>query len=121
MAEARTQLLVGQHRQMQELPFDDLANEAPDVHRRQHHGGHRVLADIAHRQLHRGDELKSGRKDRLPADPSDADRSVLERLPQRLQRRPSELGQLVEKEDAVMSEADFSGPRILTAADESDI
>ena len=48
-------------------------------------------------------------------DPHD---TVLQRLPQRFERTTVELHDLVEKEDAVVSEADLSGPRVAPATDE---
>ena len=50
-------------------------------------------------------ELEARRKQRPPADARDADEAVLERLPQRLERGPLELRQLVEQEDAAVREA----------------
>ena len=54
----------------------------------------------------------------MPADPGDRDDAVLERLPQRLEHRPRELGQLVEQQDAAMREARLAGSRHGTAADD---
>ena len=48
-------------------------------------------------------------------------RSFLERLAQHLEHAAAELRHLVEKEHAVMRQADLAGPGVLPAADERDI
>ena len=45
-------------------------------------------------------------------------RPFLERLPKHFEHVPAELRHLVEKQHAVMREADLAGPRVLPAADE---
>ena len=50
-------------------------------------------------------------KSAWPCTPCDRDDAVLERLPKRLERGPLELGQLVEKQDAVMGEARLARTR----------
>jgi hypothetical protein len=52
----------------------------------------------------------------LPVDARDCDRSVLQRLPKRLECRARELGQLVEKEHALVSQGRFAGSRTRSAA-----
>ena len=64
------------------------------------------------------DELEPGREERLARRPRDRDDAVLERLPQRLERGPLELGQLVEQQHAAMREARLAGPRPGAAADD---
>ena len=54
----------------------------------------------------------------MTADPRDRDDAVLERLPQRLEHGPRELGQLVEQQDTAMREARLSGPWHSAAADD---
>ncbi len=65
----------------------------------------RIAARAARAQVHRPDELEARREQRLPADARDRDEAVLERLPQRLEHRARELGQLVEEQDAAVREA----------------
>ena len=57
-------------------------------------------------------------KSAVPSTRGDADHTVLERLAQRLERGPDELGQLVEQQHAVMREARLAGPRPASAADD---
>ena len=54
----------------------------------------------------------------MPLDARDGDRPVLQRLPKGLQRRPVELGQLVEEEHAAMRKGRLAGPRTGAAADD---
>ena len=60
-------------------------------------------------------------KDGRPRRPGDANRTFLHGLPQDFENVAAELGHLVEKEHAVVSEADFAWARLLAAADERDI
>src|SRR5205814_2741089 len=62
----------------------------------------RIAARPAWAQVHGRDELKPSREDDPAADPRDRDRSVLQRLAQRLERVPRELGKLVEEEHATV-------------------
>ena len=62
-------------------------------------------------QIHRRDELKSGRKERLALHPCDRDDAVLERLAERLERRALELRQLVQEQDASVRETCLARPR----------
>ena len=71
----------------------------------------RIAAAAARAHVHRPDELEARREERVPADPRDRDEAVLERLPQRLEHRPRELGQLVHEQDAPMRERDLAGTR----------
>ena len=48
-------------------------------------------------------------------------RAFLERLPQHFEHVSRELRQLVEKQHAVMRQADLAGTRYATAADERDV
>ena len=52
----------------------------------------------------------------MPADPGDRDDAVLERLAQRLEHGPRELGQLVHQQHAAVGEARLAGPRHRTTA-----
>ena len=51
------------------------------------------------------------REDRGPRGARDGHRALFERLPQHFQRAPVELRHLVEKQDAVVGQADFARPR----------
>ena len=51
-------------------------------------------------KVHRADKLKGRRKAHAARGARDEDLPVLERLPQRLERRPLELGELVEEQHA---------------------
>ena len=77
-----------------------------------------VAARATRAQVHRRDELEPRRVERLPGRPGDADDAVLERLAQRLERRPHELGQLVQEENATVREARLAGSRSRSAADD---
>ena len=63
-----------------------------------------VAARAARAEVHRRDELEPRREDDASGDADDRDVPVLERLAQRLERRPRELRELVEEEDAVVRE-----------------
>ena len=65
----------------------------------------------ARAQVHGRDELEAGREDRSAGDTRDRHVAVLERLAKRLERRPLELGELVEKEHSAVREADLARPR----------
>ncbi len=78
----------------------------------------RIAARPAWAQVHGRDELKSSREDDPAADSRDRDRSVLQRLAQCLERVPSELGELVEEEHAVVCEARLAWLRARPAADD---
>ena len=69
-------------------------------------------------QVHRRDQLEAGREERQPLDAGDRHDAVLERLAQRLERRPLELGQLVEEQHASMREARLPRTRPGAAADD---
>src|SRR2546423_9943468 len=66
--------------------------------------------------IHRREQLKTCRELGLPRGPRDDDAPRLERLAQRLQRRPREFGQLVEEEDPLVRERDLARPRRAGAA-----
>ena len=61
---------------------------------------------------------KRAGKTRPPDDARDGDDAVLERLAERLERRPLELGQLVEQQDAAVGEARLARRGAATAADD---
>ncbi len=75
----------------------------------------------ARTRVHRRDQLEPRRVDRRPADPRDRHMPVLHRLPERLQRGSIELGQLVEKEHAVVGERHFARRHVRAAADHARI
>src|SRR5439155_24689257 len=70
-----------------------------------------ITARAARAEIHRRNELKPSREYRSAADARDRDDTVLERLPERLEHRSRELGELVEKENTAMGEARFSRSR----------
>ena len=78
----------------------------------------RIATRAARAEVHRRDELKAGREDRAAGGARDRDDAVLERLAQRLERRPRELRQLVEQQDAAMREARLAGTDARAAADD---
>jgi hypothetical protein len=61
-------------------------------------------------EVDRCNELKACREHRASAGACDADDAVLERLPQRLERRPRELGELVEEQDAAVGQCSGMSP-----------
>src|SRR3954454_13824475 len=67
-------------------------------------------------RFHRGKKLEPAGKAAAPRHAHDRDVTVLERLPERLERGPLELRHLVEKEDALVREAHLAGPRHPSAA-----
>ena len=54
--------------------------------------------------VHRGDQLEPGREDRRASGTRDGDPALLHRLTKRLEHVARELGQLVEEQDALISE-----------------
>ena len=96
----------------------ELVAERREPLRRARALGRRVAAAGARTEVHRRDELEARREERLALHPCDRDDAVLERLPQRLERGPLELGQLVEQQDAAMGEARLARPRPGAAADD---
>ncbi len=68
--------------------------------------------------VHRRDQLDPCREGHMSVGAGDADAAGLERLAEQIQHRPLELGELVEKQDAKMSEADLARPDPQAAADE---
>ena len=89
----------------------ELVPERGEPLRRARALGRRIAARAARTEVHRRDELEPRREDGPPADARDADDAVLERLAQRLERGPLELGELVEQQHAAMREADLARPR----------
>ena len=65
----------------------------------------RLVPAPARARVRGGDEHEAGREQRRALPAHDRHLPVLERLAQRLQRRPRELRQLVEEQDAVVGEA----------------
>ncbi len=61
---------------------------------------------------------KRAGKSAVPADARDGDHAVLERLPERLEHRARELGQLVEQQDPAMRERDLTRARARASADD---
>ena len=77
------------------------------------------VAQIAARaRIHRPHQRAGRREDRGAHASAYRDAALCERLAQRLERVPGELGQLVEKKDAVVGEADLSRSEIDAAPHE---
>ena len=82
--------------------------------------GQRGIAEVtASAGVHRGDQLDPCWKCDVRVRPGDADVSGFERLPQRIEHRPLELGQLVEEQHAEVGEANLARTDAQAAADES--
>ena len=96
----------------------ELVPERREPLRRARALGRRVAAAGTGAEVHRRHELESSREERLALHPCDRDDAVLERLPKRLERRPLELRQLVEKQDSVMGKARLARTRPGAAADD---
>src|SRR6187402_1330041 len=69
--------------------------------------------------IHRADQQWPGGKARPCAHSGDVDEAVFEWLAQCLQSRAPKLGQLVQEQNAVMSQADLPGAGNVTAADQA--
>ena len=78
----------------------------------------RISAGAAGAEVHRADEAEVGREVCTTACSHDRDNTILERLPQGLEHRARELGELVEEEHSAMREADLAGPGDRTASDD---
>ena len=65
-------------------------------------GSIRRPREAARAWVHRRDQLEASREDRGPPDPRDRDATLLHRLAQRLEDVASELGQLIEEQDALV-------------------
>ena len=79
----------------------------------------RLVPAPARARVRRGDEHEAGRQQRRALPAHDRHLPVLERLAQRLQRRPRELRQLVEEQDAVMGQARLPRAGMRPAAHEA--
>ena len=80
--------------------------------------GGRIAPPTAGTEIHRPDKDEPSRIDRVSLHAGDCDPPVLERLPQRLERRPVELRELIEKEDAAMRERRLAGTGPGASADD---
>ena len=69
--------------------------------------------------VHGGNQLKSGRKSRMGMNTGNADAAILQRLAESLKCGAAELGEFVQKQNAVMSQRYFSGLAFASAADQS--
>ena len=77
------------------------------------------IAQIAARaRIHGRDELKRCREFCVPRRTRHSDHTALQRLAQDFERATVELGKLIEKQHAVVSERDFTRTRLRSAADE---
>ena len=81
----------------------------------------RIAPVAAGAGIHGGDEHEARRKGEGEGGSADGDGVILEGLAQRFDDMLAELGQLVEKEDAVVGEGDFTWFRVGPAADEAGI
>ena len=69
-------------------------------------------------RVHRRDELHARRKGDVRVGPGNTDIACLEWLPKRIQNTALEFWQLVEEQNAEVSETDLTRPDAQTAADE---
>ena len=67
-----------------------------------------VAAESARARVHRADQHETRGEDRGSGRPRDGHRAFFERLTQHLEHVPAELEHLVEKQHAVVGEADFA-------------
>ena len=80
------------------------------------------VAEVAARAgVHRADQHEPRGESDRPRGARDPDAAFLDRLPQHLEDMPAELRHLVEKQHAVVRQADLAGPRVRPAADERDV
>ena len=99
----------------------DLRDVALD-HRRRAHALARLVVEIAARtRIHGGDEHEAGGKAERHGGARDGDRVVFQRLAHHLQHVARKLGQLVQKEDAVVGQADLAGAGDDAAADQAGV
>ena len=75
----------------------------------------------ARTRIHRGDEDEAGGEDDRAQRARHGDAPFFDRLTQRLEHAAIELRHFVEKQHAVMREADLAGPRRAAAADQRDV
>jgi hypothetical protein len=80
-------------------------------------GATRVTKIAARAGVHCRDELECSWILRAASGARDGYLARLERLTQRFQHAPIELGQLVKKQHTMVREADFAGSRLRPAAD----
>ena len=78
----------------------------------------RVASPAARAHVHARDELEPRRKDRPSAHSRDCDLAVFERLAQRLENGPLELGQLVQEEHSAVREGRLTRSRSRAASDD---
>src|SRR4029079_6640053 len=78
----------------------------------------RITTGSTGTQVHRPDELESGRIHRPPFGPGNADHAVLERLAQRLEGWAHELRELVEEQHASVGETELARARRPAAPDD---
>jgi len=75
----------------------------------------------ARTRIHGSDQHKTGRIRQGHGCPGYGNLKILQRLPENLYYMFFKFGEFVQKEDAVMRQADLSGSRDMPAADESGI
>jgi hypothetical protein len=80
--------------------------------------GRRVATSSARTEVHRCDQLKSSGEHNAAGSTRDRYEAVLERLPQRLERRPLELGELIEQKHAAVGEARLARTQMRPSADD---
>ena len=81
----------------------------------------RIRREAARARIHRAHQNEARGKHRRARRARDDDAAVLERLAQHLEHVAAELEHLVEKEDAVMGEADLARARLSAAANQRDV
>ena len=89
----------------------DLAHVLFDLGRRTVAASPRVAAVTARTRIRRGDQHEVGWKGRAPQRPRDRDDAVFEWLTHHFERLAIELGQFIQKQDAVVGFADFTRRR----------
>ena len=102
---------------IEERPRELVAERRQPLRRARALGGG-IATPGAGAEVHRRDQLESGREQRQPLDAGDRHDAVLERLAKRLERGPLELRQLVQQKHASMGEARLPRPRSGSAADD---
>src|SRR5581483_10235417 len=108
------------HREQQVEPVEQRTREllavAVDALRCARAPRRAVAARAARTQVHRADQLEARRKHGPARHTRDADDAIFERLAERLEHRPLELGQLVEKEHPAVRKTGLARPRTARAA-----
>lgn len=97
----------------------ELAAIAGDLVRRAAAFSVRVAVMAARTGIHRGNQLEFGREFRLAGGPGDVNAAGFERLAQGFEHFAIEFRQFVQKEDSLVSQADFAGAGRIAAGGKS--